>query len=139
MADRRIPGVKFYNVHHECEAEQAAEIIHPHANAFSTLAFLNLERMHGRRNVGQLACDKSRPAGGRQASRQIHHAMPKMTGTELALELRALHAHIPIILATGYAERTPGFSDELPRLAKPFCQAELRAAIQSATSAKTQH
>lgn len=62
------------------------------------------------------------------------HAMPKMTGTELARELRALWPDVSIILATGYAERTPGVPDELPRLAKPFWQADLEAAILSATA-----
>lgn len=66
------------------------------------------------------------------------HAMPKMTGTELAGELRALRPDIPIILATGYAERTPGVSDELPRLAKPFWQTDLEAAILSAMAGQGQ-
>ncbi len=57
------------------------------------------------------------------------HAMPKMTGTQLAQELRALQPDLPILLATGYAERTPGVSDDLPRLAKPFWQADLAAAV----------
>lgn len=57
------------------------------------------------------------------------HAMPKMTGTELAEALRARRPGLPVLLATGYAERTPGVSDELPRLAKPFWQADLAAAI----------
>lgn len=58
------------------------------------------------------------------------HAMPKMTGTQLAELLRAREPDLPILLATGYAERTPGVSDELPRLAKPFWQADLAVAIQ---------
>ena len=55
--------------------------------------------------------------------------MPGMTGSELASRIRAEHAHIPIILATGYAELAPGEGEGLPRLAKPFGQRELADAI----------
>jgi PAS domain S-box-containing protein len=55
--------------------------------------------------------------------------MPGMTGSELATRIRAENAQIPIILATGYAELTPGEGEGLPRLAKPFSQRELAEAI----------
>ncbi len=55
--------------------------------------------------------------------------MPGMTGSELASRIRAEHAHIPIILVTGYAELAPGEGEGLPRLAKPFSQRELAEAI----------
>jgi PAS domain S-box-containing protein len=55
--------------------------------------------------------------------------MPEMTGSELASRIRAENAHLPIILATGYAELAPGEGDGLPRLAKPFSQRELAEAI----------
>jgi PAS domain S-box-containing protein len=55
--------------------------------------------------------------------------MPDMTGSELASRIRAEHAHLPIILATGYAELAPGEGEGLPRLAKPFGQRELADAI----------
>jgi PAS domain S-box-containing protein len=55
--------------------------------------------------------------------------MPDMTGSELATRIRAENAHLPIILATGYAELAPGEADGLPRLAKPFGQRELAEAI----------
>ncbi len=60
--------------------------------------------------------------------------MPGMTGSELASRIRAEHAHIPIILATGYAELAPGEGEGLPRLAKPFSQRELADAIARAIS-----
>ncbi|HVY89041.1 MAG TPA: ATP-binding protein [Hyphomonadaceae bacterium] len=56
-------------------------------------------------------------------------AMPNMTGTELAKAILAAHSSMPIILATGYAELPPGTDLGLPRLAKPFDQAELAKAI----------
>jgi PAS domain S-box-containing protein len=55
--------------------------------------------------------------------------MPDMTGSELASRIRAENAHMPIILATGYAELAPGEGEGLPRLAKPFGQRELADAI----------
>jgi PAS domain S-box-containing protein len=55
--------------------------------------------------------------------------MPGMTGSELASRIRAENAHMPIILATGYAELAPGEGEGLPRLAKPFGQRELAEAI----------
>jgi PAS domain S-box-containing protein len=55
--------------------------------------------------------------------------MPDMTGSELATRIRAENAHMPIILATGYAELAPGEGEGLPRLAKPFGQRELAEAI----------
>jgi CheY-like chemotaxis protein len=61
--------------------------------------------------------------------------MPDMTGSELAARIRAENAHIPIILATGYAELAPGEGEGLPRLAKPFSQRELVEAIARAIGA----
>jgi signal transduction histidine kinase len=53
------------------------------------------------------------------------HAMPGMTGTELAACIRRRWPELPIVIATGYAE-IPGESDlSLPRLSKPYRQQEL--------------
>ncbi|MCW2317331.1 PAS domain S-box-containing protein [Rhodoblastus acidophilus] len=60
------------------------------------------------------------------------HAMPGMTGCELAGKLQSLRPDLPIILATGYAELPAGRDPGLPRLAKPFRQDELIAALRSA-------
>jgi len=57
------------------------------------------------------------------------HAMAKMTGSQLAEALRERQPDLPILLATGYAERTPGVARDLPLLSKPFWQADLQAAI----------
>jgi CheY-like chemotaxis protein len=55
-------------------------------------------------------------------------AMPKMSGTELAETIKGEWPHIPVLLATGYAEQVAG-GKNLPRLAKPYLQEELAAAI----------
>ncbi|TFH79792.1 hybrid sensor histidine kinase/response regulator [Pseudomonas kribbensis] len=52
-------------------------------------------------------------------------AMPKMNGAQLAHAVRVLKPDLPIILATGYAERLEGFAAQLPRLSKPFNQMQL--------------
>ena len=57
------------------------------------------------------------------------HAMPRMTGLQLAEEIATRQAGLPIILATGYAELPPGAGEGLPRLAKPYSQAELAAML----------
>ena len=51
--------------------------------------------------------------------------MPGMTGVELAGKARELHPNLPILLATGYADLPSGTTTDLPRLAKPYQQAEL--------------
>ena len=65
-------------------------------------------------------------------------AMPGMSGVELADIIGAYRPDLPIVLATGYAELPPGVETSLPRLAKPFNQAELVAAVRRAhRAAKT--
>jgi PAS domain S-box-containing protein len=57
------------------------------------------------------------------------HAMPKMTGSDLAKRITARRPGMPIILATGYAELPVGTDASLPRLAKPYRQDALAYAI----------
>ena len=57
------------------------------------------------------------------------YAMPGQTGAELARQLRTLRPELPILLITGYAAIAEDEIDDLPRLAKPFRQAELAAAV----------
>ncbi|ANL30675.1 sensor histidine kinase/response regulator hybrid protein (plasmid) [Rhizobium phaseoli] len=57
------------------------------------------------------------------------HAMPRMTGAQLAEAIRSEWPKMPIILATGYADLPDGAGANLPRLGKPFSQAQLADAI----------
>jgi CheY-like chemotaxis protein/two-component sensor histidine kinase len=59
-------------------------------------------------------------------------AMPQMSGAQLAQAIRERNPDMPIILATGYAERLEGFAARLPRLSKPFTQLNLVEVIASA-------
>jgi signal transduction histidine kinase/DNA-binding response OmpR family regulator len=54
------------------------------------------------------------------------HVMPGMTGIELAAATRQVRPSLPILLATGYAELPEGTQVDLPRLAKPYHQDQLR-------------
>lgn len=55
--------------------------------------------------------------------------MPHATGLQLAKTIRKRWPELPIMLATGYAEIGPEQAMKLPRLSKPFTQAELAAEI----------
>ncbi|ERF84165.1 PAS domain-containing protein [Bradyrhizobium viridifuturi] len=54
------------------------------------------------------------------------HVMPGMTGIELAAASREVRPQLLVLLATGYAELPDGFQVDLPRLAKPYHQDQLR-------------
>ena len=60
------------------------------------------------------------------------HAMPRMTGAQLADLIKAEWPAMPVILATGYAELPPGAATGRPRLAKPFSQDEVTRAMSDA-------
>lgn len=47
-------------------------------------------------------------------------AMPHMTGAQLADLIRDRYPQLPVILATGYADKLVGRAGKLPRLGKPF-------------------
>ena len=57
------------------------------------------------------------------------HAMPGMTGVELAHAIGQQWPELPVILATGYAELPNGEDHGLPRLSKPYQQDQLAAQI----------
>lgn len=58
-------------------------------------------------------------------------AMPGMTGLQLAVKIRAMRPTMPILIASGHAELPTDAEVDLPRLKKPFKQADLAAAVQS--------
>lgn len=57
------------------------------------------------------------------------HSMPKMTGAQLADEIRRLKPQVRLVLATGYAELPGGDGVSLLRLTKPFTQKQLAGII----------
>jgi CheY-like chemotaxis protein len=57
------------------------------------------------------------------------HAMPGVSGAELAESLKNRSHQIPIIIATGFAELPEGFANNLTRLPKPFSQRDLELAV----------
>ncbi|MGN6481446.1 response regulator [Luteibacter sp.] len=60
------------------------------------------------------------------------HAMPHMTGAQLAVQLHDRWPALPVIMATGYADLPVGVQLDRPRLAKPYSQASLADAIAGA-------
>jgi CheY-like chemotaxis protein len=56
-------------------------------------------------------------------------AMPGMTGMQLAATIKQDWPHLPVILASGYADLPPDLEPSLTRLSKPFRQDRLAQAI----------
>jgi PAS domain S-box-containing protein len=56
------------------------------------------------------------------------HLMPGLSGTDLALILAAERPGLPVLIVSGYAE-LDGLPGDLPRLTKPFRQADLAECI----------
>ncbi|EJC66710.1 PAS domain S-box [Rhizobium leguminosarum bv. viciae WSM1455] len=65
------------------------------------------------------------------------YSMPGMTGAQLAQATRDIHPALPIVLATGYADLPAGTDIDLPRLAKPYDQAQLAKEIAKAMARET--
>jgi PAS domain S-box-containing protein len=59
------------------------------------------------------------------------HLMPGMTGTDLARAIEERRPGLPVLIISGYAE-AEGIAPHLPRLTKPFRQADLAAALAAA-------
>jgi PAS domain S-box-containing protein len=59
-------------------------------------------------------------------------AMPNMTGAQLIREIKTNWPHMPIILATGYAELPDDTQRDIPLLSKPFRQLDLSQKIAAA-------
>ena len=60
------------------------------------------------------------------------YAMPSMNGLDLAIRVRQVHPKLPIVLATGYAELPAHAGASFRRLAKPFTEQQLAAALEGA-------
>jgi signal transduction histidine kinase/CheY-like chemotaxis protein len=58
------------------------------------------------------------------------HVMPNMTGVELAQEVALINPTVPVLIVSGYSDAV-GLAAGLPRLGKPFRQADLATALAS--------
>jgi signal transduction histidine kinase len=65
------------------------------------------------------------------------HAMPHMTGAQLIAQAQEHYPGMPVILATGYAELPRDGSIAVPRLAKPFSQADLAETLARVTAMRS--
>ncbi len=64
------------------------------------------------------------------------YAMPQMTGLQLAHAIKAEWPDLPVIIATGFAEMDSEIQSALPRLAKPFTEAELARQLERIVPSK---
>lgn len=64
------------------------------------------------------------------------YAMPGMTGAELIERARALQPGLRVILVSGYVELPDAVEIGIPRLAKPFTEAELASAVAATAAAE---
>ena len=62
------------------------------------------------------------------------YAMPLMSGGELIERARQTHTGLKVVVVSGYADVPEGAVLDVPRLAKPFTDAELAEAIAAATA-----
>jgi CheY-like chemotaxis protein len=68
-------------------------------------------------------------AGHRVDLVMTDHAMPGMTGAQLASTLRSERPELPILLVSGYADMPADTPDQVGKLNKPFDQAALAQAV----------
>ena len=66
------------------------------------------------------------------------HLMPGMSGAELAREVRQQRPELPILVVSGYAE-VEGIAPDLPRLSKPFRNAELAGKVAAVMASVSGH
>jgi CheY-like chemotaxis protein len=64
------------------------------------------------------------------------HLMPGMSGADLARKARMLRPGLPVLVVSGYAD-LEGIALDLPRLAKPFRNADLAASLAGLRAADT--
>ncbi|MGH6813884.1 MAG: response regulator [Methylocella sp.] len=64
------------------------------------------------------------------------HAMPGMTGVELASSIRKIKPNLPIVLGTGYTGLPEGTNLHLRQLSKPYRRDDLKNLIASVISAE---
>jgi PAS domain S-box-containing protein len=62
-------------------------------------------------------------------------AMPQLTGLQLIKEIKTGWPHLPVILATGFAELPAGADPQQITLAKPFVQNDLAQALEAVLTA----
>lgn len=61
------------------------------------------------------------------------HLMPGMSGADLARRLKQSHPALPVLIVSGYADEN-GIDADIPRLTKPFRNAELELSLTALTA-----
>jgi len=65
------------------------------------------------------------------------YLMPGMRGSELVEEVRRQRPGMPALLLTGYANLAKGEATGIPRLAKPFREADLARSVAALLTSET--
>lgn len=94
------------------------------ADMLADLGFKVLEARSGTEAIDQLRL------AGHVDIIVTDHIMPNMTGVELAQEVALINPTLPVLIVSGYSDAV-GLAAGLPRLGKPFRQADLAAALAS--------
>ena len=89
-------------------------------------------------DLGHVAIEAALAAGALEILRSeldidiviTDYAMPEMNGSQLATEIRRIRPHVPVVIATGYADAYDNALG-LPRLDKPYQQRALAALIET--------
>jgi signal transduction histidine kinase len=96
-------------------------------HCLTMLGYVAIEASHGRAGLDRLAAESADVM-------MVDFAMPGMNGIEVITEARRTHPHLPVILATGYADIDIADVpvDDYAVLRKPFQISELNAAVKAA-------
>lgn len=94
------------------------------ADMLADLGFKVLEARSGTEAIDQLRL------AGHVDIIVTDHIMPNMTGVELAQEVALINPTLPVLIVSGYSDAV-GLAAGLPRLGKPFRQADLASALAS--------
>ncbi len=119
-------------------ADTGGPILVPSSTARGTALLVDdeaLVRMSTADMLSDLGYDVIEAASGEEAVALVEggvvpeilvtdHLMPGMSGEDLARTLRASRPDLPVLIVSGYAE-AEGLAPDLPRLTKPFRNAEL--------------
>jgi len=84
-----------------------------------------------------IAAGSAREALDRLAEQRVDllvtdFAMPHMNGAQLVEAVQARWPSLPVLIVSGYAELPPALTRSVAKLAKPFTEAQLSAAIEQA-------
>jgi len=130
-----------------CEEERPVDNQQPLPARLGTALLIDdedLVRMSTAHMLADLSYDVVEAASAEEALRLIDgglspdvlitdHLMPGMSGADLARRLKRSHPTLPVLIVSGYADED-GVDADIPRLTKPFRNAELELSLTALTA-----